>query len=51
MTKTKIAVCIPMTSKKQNWMKLGDSFFITIFLPSFLRTYEDIYMIIHFTLV
>ncbi len=40
MTKTKIAVCIPMTSKKQNWMKLGDCFFITIFLPSFLRTYE-----------
>jgi len=40
MTKTKIAICIPMTSKKQNWTKLGDSFFITIFLPSFLRTYE-----------
>jgi len=40
MTKTKIAICIPMTSKKQNWMKLGDCFFITIFLPSFLRTYE-----------
>ena len=40
MTKTKIAICIPMTSKNQNWMKLGDSFFITIFLPSFLRTAE-----------
>ncbi len=40
MTKTKIAICIPMTSKKQNWMKLGDCFFIKIFLPSFLRTAE-----------
>lgn len=40
MTKTKIAICIPMTSKKQNWSALGDCFFLKIFLPSFLRTAE-----------
>ena len=32
MTKTKIAVCIPMTSKKQNWTRIGDCFFLKIFL-------------------
>lgn len=40
MTKTKIAICIPMTSKKQKWTTLGECYFIKIFLPSFLRTAE-----------
>lgn len=38
--KPKIAVLIPMTSNKQPWVDLPDCSFISIFLPSFIRTYE-----------
>jgi len=39
----KIAICIPMTSKKQDWKNIWDCDFLKIFLPSFLKTKNDEY--------
>jgi hypothetical protein len=37
----KVSILVPMTSRKQDWLELGDCSFIKTLLPNFLRTREE----------